>query len=294
VEDDKVFDMKYQFSLLRLILNIFLTFFILIGFITNAGAVSFNFNFIGTDFLNMKLNGYVATRTLSLQYYNNRYVLRLTDDYNQASSAYYKNRITGQGLITLREDLAFSTSFSFQLTNPGGISDSDGVGGDGIVFIIQAQSLSALGDAGGKLAYNGITPSIAIEFDTYDNTVDGGDDRNNNGNHISINLNGVLSPVAQYNVPTRMNNGAIWYAWIDYIIYPINSLQISISQDSIKPDKPQIIYPVNLSQILGTNQVYVGFTASTGNGKQTQDIISWQFTSSVVRMAPRLPLLLEE
>ncbi len=47
------------------------------------------------------------------------------------------------------------------------LGNSD-AGADGIAFVLQNQSLNA-GSSGGGLGYAGITPSFAVEFDTYNN-----------------------------------------------------------------------------------------------------------------------------
>jgi hypothetical protein len=39
-------------------------------------------------------------------------------------------------------------------------------------------------------------------------------------------------------------------------------------------------YPINISSVLGTNTVYVGFTASTGAGWENQDILNWTLANT--------------
>ena len=53
------------------------------------------------------------------------------------------------------------------------------------------------------MGYGGISPSIGIEFDTYNNSWD------SNGNHVGVNLNGSMGSAAHYNVPTTLNNGVL-------------------------------------------------------------------------------------
>ena len=59
-------------------------------------------------------------------------------------------------------------------------------GADGIAFVLQPISTS-IGSGGGGLGYAGITPSFAVEFDTWQNTSDPSHD------HIAIQRNGVLN-----------------------------------------------------------------------------------------------------
>lgn len=59
----------------------------------------------------------------------------------------------------------FSTYFEFRITEPGGIFDGFQTGADGLVFVVQPVS-SSIGGAGGGLGYQGISPSVGVEFDT--------------------------------------------------------------------------------------------------------------------------------
>src|SRR5580704_1178949 len=87
----------------------------------------------------------------------------------------------------------FSTTFTFQFTNPGGLGAADG-----IAFVVQNGSFPngtsgslALGDpltsGGGAIGYQGLTHSVAVEFDTFDNPGPGPN------NDISANEVGIQS-----------------------------------------------------------------------------------------------------
>ena len=58
----------------------------------------------------------------------------------------------------------FSIQIGFQITEPGNS------GADGIAFVIQNSSATAIGVFGGGIGYMGIPNSLAIEFDTYPNS----------------------------------------------------------------------------------------------------------------------------
>ena len=45
-------------------------------------------------------------------------------------------------------------------------------------------------------------------------------------------------------------------------------------------------YAIDIANILGTNQAYVGFTAGTGAGWENHDILNWQFANTT-ELAPR-------
>ncbi|MFC1717149.1 PKD domain-containing protein [Candidatus Poribacteria bacterium] len=177
----------------------------------------------------------------------------------------------------------FSTSFRFAIPNSGGDQDDDGWGADGIVFVVQAQGNTALGGFGGNIGYSGITPSVGVEFDTWYNGWDPSIDRTwpwpdiEDGNHVGINQNGSVTSLVTKKVGTRMNNGAAWYAWIDY---NGSTLEVRLSTGSSRPGPPFLTRNINLSSVLGTNSVYVGFTAATGAAYSTHYILSWEFKTN--------------
>ena len=174
--------------------------------------------------------------------------------------------------VQLGTGASFSTFFSFRMSSVGGIGDEDGTGADGIVFVIQPVS-STVGSSGGGIGYQGIPTSLGIEFDTYNNGVGAGDP---NGNHVGVDLNGSIASVQTALVPTRMNDGNVWYAWVDY---DGATLEMRLNQVNSRPVTATLSYPVNLATVLGTTQAFVGFTAGTGSGYENQDILSWQFNS---------------
>src|SRR5262249_2203981 len=79
----------------------------------------------------------------------------------------------------------FSPSFTVRSTSPGGGSDGVAPGGDGFVFVVQPVS-SSIGSSGGGLGYAGITPSIGVEFDTYQNP----QFSDPSSNHVGIDVDG--------------------------------------------------------------------------------------------------------
>lgn len=199
--------------------------------------------------------------------------LRLTDDLMQRSSAYLSNSISLFG----DQDFAssFSTAFQFQLSMPMGLSDDDGLGADGISFIIQPHSNDLTGWGGGGLGYGGMSNSVAIEFDSWNS----GQHDLWNGNHVGINLDGNLTSVAQTNVAQRLNDGIIWSAWIDYDDLG-DLLEVRLSDNNARPVDPLVSFSLNLTDILGSSYAYFGFGSGTGGGGGVQDILSWQLVDN--------------
>lgn len=177
--------------------------------------------------------------------------------------------------LSLNNLSSFSTYFSFKLSNPGGIIDNDGIGADGLVFVVQTLA-NNVGGAGGGLGYSGIQKSVGVEFDTWNNGMGLGDP---DGNHVAVDFNGDLSPAyGTTSIPTRMNDGQVWHAWVDYE-GASGSLEVRLSGAPIRPPVPLIDLNVDLGAILGQPDAFVGFTAGTGAAWGDHDVLSWKFAS---------------
>lgn len=236
-----------------------------IAFIIPFGLSSFTYAqelqfYDFSDLSSIQLNGTAANLNP-----NNDNVLRLTDDLYQSSSAFLTDS------ISLDNFASFSAAFEFQISDPQGIYDSDGQGADGLAFVLQSNS-NAVGGLGGDIGYRGINNSLAIEFDTWGNNWW---DRSQ-GNHVGINIDGNMSSVERTFVDERMNNAAVWTVWIDYDGVE-ETIEVSLSQDEVRPDESILTANVNLANILGTTEAFVGFTSGTGAAGGDHDILSFFF-----------------
>jgi len=190
-------------------------------------------------------------------------VLRLTNNYGQSGSAFLTNP------FSLASDASFSSYFEFQYTNQGNS------GADGIVFTVQTVSNTA-GGGGGGIGYEGLSPSIGVEFDNWDNgSCDG-----NNGNHAGINVNGsVCSVVRADTLPGQLDSQAIFHAWVDYN-GATDTLEVRLSLNDTRPATILMSYSVDLVTLLGTTEAYIGFTSGTGAATADHDIRRWIFDGS--------------
>jgi hypothetical protein len=195
-------------------------------------------------------------------------VLRLTPAASFQSGSAFSTTTVGLNNLS-----SFSTRFQFRITASGGIGDADGVGADGIVFAVQTVA-NNVGGAGGGLGYQGISPSVGIEFDTYNN----GAPDDNDGNHAGVDLNGSIDATTQVSVGTRFNDGNVWTAWVDYD-GNANTIEVRFNQTGVRPAAANLSQSVNLSTVLGTPNAFVGFTAGTGSGWGNQDILNWEFAT---------------
>lgn len=195
-------------------------------------------------------------------------VLRLTSEaFFESGSAFNTTA------ITLANNTSFSTYFTFRISRPQfGGSDSDGPGADGLVFVVQTAA-NTVGGAGGGIGYTGIPNSLGVEFDTWDNGSGSGDV---NGNHVNFDYNGSLNLSGAVPVANRLNEDQIWHAWVDY---NGNSdlLELRLSGTSSRPATALRSEVVDLPSILGSANVFAGFTSGTGVAVGNHDILSWEF-----------------
>jgi hypothetical protein len=198
--------------------------------------------------------------------------LRVTPaTFSQAGSAFSTSS------VTLAADVSFSSFFTFQITGSGGISDGDGTGADGLVFVVQTNA-NNVGGIGGGIGYLGVPNSLGVEFDTWDNGAGFGDP---NGNHVNFDFGGTFSSTATAGlIPTRMNNGSIWSAWVDYD-GTTNTLELRLVESSVvRPGAALLSANVDLAAVLGSVNAFVGFTSGTGSAYGNHDILSWEFRNT--------------
>jgi hypothetical protein len=202
-------------------------------------------------------------------------VLRLTSasDNNQGSVWHTTQQSVGVG---------FTTTFAFQITNPGGVNDYGGnSGGDGLAFVIQNESSTAFPPSlgGGDIGYNGISNSVAVEFDTYNNATDNGDP---SGNHISVQTCGILpnnwnhtySLGATSAIPD-LSDGSVHTA---SIMYADNLLHVYLDDAQVLNDSVDLASTLELNE----GKAWVGFTAATGLAYENHDILSWAMATGAV------------
>jgi hypothetical protein len=186
--------------------------------------------------------------------------------------------------ISLQDQNSFSAFFQFQFTDPGGIGDADGAGADGLVFALQTNSSTTTGGGGGGIGFGGILNSFGVEFDTYDN----GSVDDNNGNHVGIDLFGAIDSVQLVPFPTNFNDGAIFNAWVDYD-GTTDGLEVRLATTSNRPAAPLLSYALDLEAILGSSEVYVGFTSGTASGWANHDVLSFIFTDDFNPVVTSVP-----
>ncbi|MBI3208154.1 MAG: hypothetical protein HYZ37_04530 [Candidatus Solibacter usitatus] len=179
----------------------------------------------------------------------------------------------------------FTTTFQFKVTQ----ATTSGIA-DGFAFVIQKNPAGKIflggGDTqGGYLGYNGMTNSLAVEFDTYDN----GSGWDPDANHVAIQSNGAGANSVFHNGTAKLDlrtdpgftiaDGNVHTIKIVYTsstkILHVYSVTGNVETPLLKTQF------TDLANWLGADDVpvYVGFTAATGAFAQNTDLLSWSFTN---------------
>jgi gliding motility-associated-like protein len=162
--------------------------------------------------------------------------------------------------IDLSKDFKISTELNF--------GTIDGGGADGIAFVLQPLS-SDLGNTGGGLGYQGISPSLAIEFDTWFNTSMDPVTQD----HIAIIKNGRTDNMSAHSeftpsiVLPNIEDG-LWHEGI--FEWDANTKKLKLTFDNIV--QFEITIDIANSIFSGNNIVYWGFTAATGSAVNIQKV----------------------
>lgn len=200
----------------------------------------------------LELNGTASliTRTGS----GKRVIQLTTGGYKQIGSAWSSERVS--------LDRSFETSFKAFLHH-------NRPGGDGIAFLVQGQGTRALGGWGGGLGYRGIRKSVAIEFDTYQNSTDP------NGAHLAVVLGGNPDRHHRTANPSIPLYGKPFQARITYSA-TANRLRVYV-RGLYKSAKETLALDenVDVAHWAGVRDGWLGFTGSTGDRVSHQDVYDW-------------------
>ncbi|KAH7672776.1 Non-specific serine/threonine protein kinase protein [Dioscorea alata] len=255
-----------------------------------------NFTFNGFQHSNLHLDGISSITSNGL--------LRLTD-----TSKHNKSHVFFPTPLPFKNSssglpLSFSTSFIFSI-----IPEYKDLTGHGITFVLSHSiNLSSTLPSQYLGLFNQTTcfgdPSnhvLAVELDTNLNP-DFGDIDNN---HLGIDFNSLFSIYAShasYSTADGFKNlslvsGDPLQVWIEYEQSENSLFNVTIAPISVpKPTVPLISKVVNLSSLV-LDEMYVGFTSSTGSFPTSHYILAWSFVLNGKAQAfdlsklPPLPLV---
>lgn len=159
----------------------------------------------------------------------------------------------------------------------------DGNGADGMTFTFQNECITS-GGLGGSLGIGGVTPSVFVEFDNFQNT-DAGDPTYD---HIGLQKNGILNhtgtskladPVAALANQGNVENGQYWLV---RILWEPSTATLKVFFNG----EERLSYTGNIvSDVFSGNPyVYWGFTASTGGLNNEQNVCIQSFPTNVVKL----------
>jgi hypothetical protein len=225
-----------------------------------TGSASDTFTISPTiDLTTLVLNGAAAP---------NGAALRLTNDTGETSSAW----LAAEHPV----DSGFSTSFDFQISPVAGDTQL----ADGFAFVIQFApgGTATLGTTGmgGYLGYTGVPNSIAIEFDTFQNSAFG----DPVGDHIAILSNGTFANSADHTTLANLAGptGVVFSDGVTHtatVTYDGATLKVFLGTSTT----PVVTAPVILNSLLSldSGRAFVGFTAATGQSREFTDILGWRW-----------------
>ncbi|HEX8712377.1 MAG TPA: chitobiase/beta-hexosaminidase C-terminal domain-containing protein, partial [Terracidiphilus sp.] len=157
---------------------------------------------------------------------------------------------------------AFTTDFEFQL------SDAQA---NGFTFTIQNQGPRALGGDSAGLGYQDIPKSVAVKFNFYNYNNEGGDSTG-----VYTDGEPPVTPTVDISPSgIQLNSGDSIQA---QITYDGTTLTLKL-HDLVTNDNFTMSQKVDIPQIVGGNDAYVGFTGGTGGLTASQKILTWTYTS---------------
>eukprot|EP01018_Ginkgo_biloba_P028779 Gb_15894 [translate_table: standard] len=167
---------------------------------------------------------------------------------------------------------SFNTSFVINIV------PKNGSGGEGLAFIItNAKTLpdnsygQYLGLFNSSTNGNPKNNLVAVEFDTRKSNGDDPDD-----NHVGIDVNSIksIAKISLTDFKINLKNASDIAAWIQYDGERKQMNVYVANGNIITPSNPVLSIPIDLSQYL-EDEIYVGFSAATGNQTQLNCIRSW-------------------
>lgn len=160
----------------------------------------------------------------------------------------------------------FDTTFQYAISPVTG-------GADGMTFIIQNDSPTALTSNGGQLGYHGTERSLVVEIDNYTN----GNWADPAGNHISI--HGLIGqPNSADEITASLGVVSVNVTGLHTMRVRYDGTTFEVYLDDL--DNPLLSVDLNLEEYLESDQAWVGFTGATGGLTQVHEVFSWSMTTA--------------
>jgi hypothetical protein len=166
----------------------------------------------------------------------------------------------------------FTVEFHYQITRPRGRGVNGVIGADGFAFLIQNRGRCAIGSGGYGLGYDGIRNSLAVEFDTAQNQLQGDPSHP----HIGIHTRGSTSEQDRIAPPVDTRSLTDGRPHTVRITYTPGRLAVYLD------DTLMLAPPVVLEDTidLTDGKAWVGLTAATGTFTAQHDAWAFMWRSS--------------
>ncbi|KAL8511477.1 hypothetical protein ACS0TY_018032 [Phlomoides rotata] len=239
-----------------------------------TSAFDFLFNGFNTSDVSLYGNATVESRILTLT----------KDSGFEIGRALFRSKIPAKQPNTSLVH-PFSSSFIFAMTPYAGR-----LPGHGIVFLFAPREGIQYTSASQHLGFlnltNGGDPNnhlFGVEFDVFPNQ----EFADINDNHVGVDVNSLRS-VSSHDAgywsddnssftSLKLNNGRTYQVWIDYADTTLNVTMAPVGMR--RPRNPLLSVSLNLSEIF-EDEMFVGFSASTGDLIQSHKILAWSFSNT--------------
>lgn len=173
------------------------------------------------------------------------------------------------GSIWNLDQLNLNNSFTLTFLLNFGTKDSDGA--DGIYFALQPISTS-LGGSGGGIGFDGISPALGVEFDTWQNT----DNADPFADHLAVQLDGDVNHSGANNLAGPVNISATTTNvedgndYLVYIVWTASNQTLRIFFDC----ELRLNYTGDIINDVfgGDPNVFWGFTSATGGSNNLHKV----------------------
>ena len=183
--------------------------------------------------------------------------------YNESDSSFLLTPELGnkKGMVWFKNRVDLSESFS--VTADLNFGDLNSSGADGIAFVMQPLSTDQ-GSSGGGIGYAGITPSVAVEFDTWFNS-ENSDPFSND--HAAVTYNGDVSGHLNSVDLNNIEDGN-WH--------PVK-IEWDPNLKTLKVTFDGVVIITHIKDVINdifnsSPYVYYGFTAATGGSVNNQSV----------------------
>lgn len=195
--------------------------------------------------------------------------------------------------VAVTGDTALNAYFQFRIS----VTEDNWEPGDGMAFVIQSGSASALGSGGGGLGYEGISsPLLAVEFDTWDCCGEPTAPHaaiHTDADDISGSTAADLEAISFERGLARADGSSL-YAWVDFDP-DTTGLSVFLSETNDKPSATLLLYFVlgqTLDKYFGGSDIRLGFTGATGSAHSQHEVLDFSSNMTPVPLPAAAWLLL--